>query len=196
MPGAAAADGRPFAERLTSNHIDAGVVTRVVTAGGRVVATRASLTSLGSTRTFGSVEERSRHLVSFGEATLTGASGRHTWVAGAALSFDRYRARDLSRFDYTHTIPGVFVQDDYAPVETVTLSGSARLDVHSEYGVFVSPRLSALVRPADRWSIRVSGGRGYFAPSPSPRKPRPSASRRSRRWGISRRSGPRASRRT
>ncbi|MBM4185438.1 MAG: TonB-dependent receptor [Gemmatimonadetes bacterium] len=47
----------------------------------------------------------------------------------------------------------------------MTLSASARLDRHSEYGTFANPRLSALVRPGE-WTIRASAGSGYFAPSP------------------------------
>ena len=38
--------------------------------------------------------------------------------------------------------------------------------MHNEFGTFLSPRISALVRPHGRWTIRVSGGRGYFAPTP------------------------------
>jgi iron complex outermembrane receptor protein len=40
------------------------------------------------------------------------------------------------------------------------------VDRHSAFGTFVSPRLSMLMRPASEWTVRVSGGRGHFAPSP------------------------------
>jgi iron complex outermembrane receptor protein len=46
------------------------------------------------------------------------------------------------------------------------MSASARLDAHSEFGAFLSPRLSALFRPDEAWRMRVSAGRGYFAPTP------------------------------
>ena len=39
------------------------------------------------------------------------------------------------------------------------------MDVHSEYGTFVSPRVSALVRQG-AWSSRASVGRGFFAATP------------------------------
>src|SRR6185436_18306870 len=46
-----------------------------------------------------------------------------------------------------------------------SLSSSARLDVHSEYGAFFSPRVSALAR-AGRWTSRLSVGTGFFAATP------------------------------
>jgi iron complex outermembrane receptor protein len=47
----------------------------------------------------------------------------------------------------------------------LTLAASARLDVHSEYGTQLSPRLSALYRPGP-WTVRASLGRGFYAPTP------------------------------
>ena len=47
----------------------------------------------------------------------------------------------------------------------LSLSSSARLDVHSEYGTFFSPRLSALAH-AGRWTSRLSVGTGFFGPTP------------------------------
>ena len=46
----------------------------------------------------------------------------------------------------------------------LSLSGSARLDHHSEYGTFVSPRVSALLRSGS-WNSRVSFGTGFYGPS-------------------------------
>jgi outer membrane receptor protein involved in Fe transport len=47
----------------------------------------------------------------------------------------------------------------------LSISSSARLDVHSEYGTFFSPRVSALAR-AGRWTSRLSVGNGFFGPTP------------------------------
>jgi iron complex outermembrane receptor protein len=47
----------------------------------------------------------------------------------------------------------------------VSLSASGRLDVHSEYGTFLSPRVSLLAR-AGRWTTRASVGTGFFASTP------------------------------
>jgi iron complex outermembrane receptor protein len=82
------------------------------------------------------------------------------------LQHEKYDARDVAGFDYSFAVPGLFVQDEYAVVTWLTASASARLDRHSEYGTFLNPRLSVLVRPADEWTVRASAGTGYFAPTP------------------------------
>jgi iron complex outermembrane receptor protein len=53
----------------------------------------------------------------------------------------------------------------------MSVSTSARLDAHSEYGTFVNPRLSLLLRRPEsgllaRWTTRLSAGTGAFAPTP------------------------------
>ena len=54
---------------------------------------------------------------------------------------------------------------DVTASPNLSLSASARLDVHSEYGTFFSPRVSALAR-AGRWTSRLSVGTGFFGPTP------------------------------
>jgi iron complex outermembrane receptor protein len=166
MPGRRVSGPDVFAENLDTRRFDGGVVARIATTSGRVVAARGSATTQYHTHTFGPVQEHDAHRTQFGEVSLTGTSGRQTWVAGAALQRESYAARDVSRFDYVHTVPGAFVQDEFAATRWFTLSGSARVDVHSEFGTFVSPRVSALLRPDAAWTMRGSVGRGYFAPTP------------------------------
>jgi iron complex outermembrane receptor protein len=86
-------------------------------------------------------------------------------VIGAAIQHDVYRAEDVTGFDYTHTVPGMFVQDELTISRALLVSASARLDHHNELGVFANPRLSALLR-LPPWTVRASGGTGYFAPTP------------------------------
>lgn len=74
--------------------------------------------------------------------------------------------RELPRFDYIHSSPSLFMQDEIAITDTWTLAVSARADVHSEYGVLATPRISLLSRPATGWTIRVAAGTGAFAPTP------------------------------
>jgi outer membrane receptor for ferrienterochelin and colicins len=166
MPGRVAPDGTLFPENLDTARFDVGAVGRIATAGGRVVALRGSATKQGHTHGFGETVERDDHRTMFGEASITGSAARHTWVAGAALQQDHFTSRDVSRFNYTHTVPGVFGQDEIVVTSWLTASGSARLDVHSEFGTFMSPRVTALMRPRDAWTVRASVGRGYFAPTP------------------------------
>jgi iron complex outermembrane receptor protein len=166
MPNAVAPDGQPFAENLDTTRFDFGVVARMTAANGVLFSVRGSSTVQNHTQTFGSTRERDTHTTWFGEASATRSVGRHTWVAGAALQREGYDARDVPRFNYTYTVPGVFAQDEFVAAKWLTLSGSARLDWHNEFGTFISPRVSVLMRPSQPWTIRLSGGRGYFAPTP------------------------------
>ena len=166
MPGGSAPDAEPFPEDLDTRRIDAGGVGRITTARGIVWTARGSATSTHHTQTFGAVVERDTHHTVFGESSATGAGAGHTWVLGAALQRETYTSPSVPRFNYAHTVPGLFAQDEFKPARWLTLSGSARVDRHSEFGTFVSPRVSALIRPHDPWTLRVSGGRGYFAPTP------------------------------
>jgi iron complex outermembrane receptor protein len=62
-------------------------------------------------------------------------------------------------------VPGLFAQVEHEVRDDLTLAGSARLDLHSEYGSRLSPRLSMLYRPGP-WTVRASLGRGFYAPTP------------------------------
>jgi iron complex outermembrane receptor protein len=165
-PGRRAPDGEMFRENLDTRRLDSGAVWRMTTAAGGVLAVRGSVTAQEHTHAFGAVAEEDAHRTLFGEASFMRTVGRHTWVAGAAVQADRYRSRQVPRFDYSHVVPGVFAQDELRVTPHLTVSGSARVDVHSEFGTFVSPRISALIRPDRAWTMRVSVGRGYFAPTP------------------------------
>jgi iron complex outermembrane receptor protein len=126
---------------------------------------RTAVSRQGHAHRFGDVVERDRHQTAFGELAIRGTAGRQTWVAGFAFERDAYEPRDLRRFAYTFTVPGVFVQHDVNVASALSLSSSGRVDVHSEYGTFVSPRISALAR-ARGWTSRLSVGTGFFAPTP------------------------------
>jgi len=134
-------------ENLITRQLDGGIVGRFLMSGGRVVSVRASTVSQRHERTFGSVMERERASTSFGELSMTGTAGAHTWVAGGALQRERFRPIDVPRFGYTYTIPGIFAQDDYVLARWLTASASARVDHHNAFGTFFSPRLSLLLRP-------------------------------------------------
>jgi outer membrane receptor for ferrienterochelin and colicins len=165
MPGRVAPDGGPFEEALDTRRGDLGLVGRTLLGGTRPLTVRASGMVQRHDHVFGGVRERDRHVTGFAEATLTGRDGDHAWVVGAALQRDRYAARDLPGFDFAYTVPGLFLQDEYAPVRWLTVAASGRLDAHSAYGTFFNPRLSFLLRPAE-WVVRASAGTGFFAPTP------------------------------
>lgn len=166
LPGHSAPDGAEWREALRTERLDGGVVAYLQLAGTRLLSIRGSGALQRHDHSYGAVLEQDLHGTGFAEVALSGSSGAHDWVIGAAVQLDRYNARSLDGFDYTFTVPGLFLQDEYDAAEWLTLSASGRLDRHSEYGTFFSPRLSALVRPAKDWTIRASAGTGYYSPTP------------------------------
>ena len=93
----------------------------------------------------------------FAEAALRGAAGRHTWVGGVAFERESFDPLHVPQFAYYHRVPGVFAQDDIRWNDWLTVSASARLDLHHTYGTFFSPRASALIHK-NGWTSRVSAG--------------------------------------
>ena len=157
--------GLPYVEALETTRVDGGVVGQTIVASDYVLTGRASAVGQWHDHMFGEVLERDRHANAFGEVAIRGATGSHTWVAGAAFEIDNYDPVDVPRFAYNFIKPGAFVQDDIDVREWLALSLSGRLDWHSEYGTFFSPRISALFRRGG-WTSRASFGTGFFGPTP------------------------------
>jgi len=157
--------GRPYVEALNTRRADVGAAYQALSANGVLWSLRGSWTSQHQEHQFGEVTERDDHDTGFAELTVRRAISRHTLVGGVAIERDSFTPLDLPRFAYTFTVPGVFVQDDVDVSRWFAISASARLDRHSEFGAFVSPRVSGLVRHGP-WSSRLSYGTGFFAPTP------------------------------
>ena len=165
LPGATTPAGTAFAERLSTERFDGGAVGRFLLGGQRLLTLKASGTRQRHTHRFGDVSERDLHGTCFAEGALSGTLGGHTWVAGGAFQCERYTARDVPGFDYAYATPSLFAQDEIALAPALTIAVSGRVDRHSDYGTFVSPRVSVLVRPG-AWTGRLSAGTGYQVPTP------------------------------
>jgi outer membrane receptor for ferrienterochelin and colicins len=166
MPGAElSTTGTPYVEALDTRRVDTGVVGQMLLRKRYLLSMRGALMQQRHDHQFGEVRERDRHETAFAEVTLRAPIARHTLVGGFAIERDAYRPRDLPRFTYTFTTPGLFLQDDMDVVKWLSLSASARLDHHNEYGTFFSPRVAALLR-SGRWTSRLSVGGGFFGPTP------------------------------
>ena len=165
MPGQTLPGIGEYVEGLDTRRADVGSAFQAVAPSGIVWNVRASWSSQHQDHRFGEIAERDDHDTGFAELTIRRAIAHHTVVAGLAIERDRFQPIDTPRFAYSYTTPGVFVQDDVDLARWLAVSASARLDRHSEFGTFFSPRISALVRRG-QWSSRLSVGRGFFAPTP------------------------------
>lgn len=166
LEGRTAPDGQPWRERTTTSRFDGGFVGRFAVGEATFLAVRGSAMSQRHRHRFGPEPERDRHLTGFLEAAVVGQAGPATIVAGAAWQGDRYRSDEASQFDFDFSVPAAFAQVELDPSTAVALAASARLDRHNRYGTFLSPRLSVLARPREGWTVRATGGAGYFGPTP------------------------------
>lgn len=164
LPGATAPDGAPFVQAQRSKRFNVGLTAEAPLDGIGTLYLRGSGVTQSHRHRFGDTIENDRHRTGLAEASIGGEIGATTWLAGAALQADDYQSEQFSAFDYSYTVPAIFVQGEQQ-IDRLTLAGSVRWDGHSEYGSHISPRLSALFRPGP-WTIRASLGRGFYAPTP------------------------------
>ncbi len=159
------ATGAPYTEALSTRRYDAGGNLQFLVHKRYVVTARFAASLQDHDHLFGDVRERDRHELLFGELAARGTFRRNTWVAGVAAEREVYLPRDVPQFTYRYTTPGLFLQDDIEIARWLSVSASARADFQSQYGTFLSPRLSALFRWRN-WTSRLSAGQGFFAPTP------------------------------
>jgi iron complex outermembrane receptor protein len=165
MPGAALpATGLPFLESLDTSRFDGGLMAQTPIAGKYVATARISATRSTEDHRLGDDREHDVQDTFFTEIAVRGTAPRQTWVGGIAFERSTLDPRDQPHFAYAFNVPGVFAQDDVDITSWLSVSASGRLDVHSEFGTFFSPRVSALLRH-ERWTTRASFGTGFFAPT-------------------------------
>jgi outer membrane receptor protein involved in Fe transport len=100
----------------------------------------------------------------FLEVTRSIVSRRGTTVLGSALQLDRFENSLNPGYDHRWLTPSLFVTTERA-IGPVTLWASVRGDAHPEAGVQLTERLAVLARPAQDWSVRLSAGTGFAAPT-------------------------------
>ena len=166
MNGRTLSTGESFPEALHTQRIDGGAIASFVTDAARTVSLRFSANFTDHDRVFGTSRIQDQIRSVFGEATVQGTTGVHRWVLGAALQYERLHTADVAGVSFDYIVPGVFAQDEIVATPWLSLAASARVDKHSDYGTYFSPRLSALIRAGQRWSLRTSVGTGFSAPTP------------------------------
>ncbi|WP_066044474.1 TonB-dependent receptor [Blastomonas sp. CCH13-E1] len=164
LPGDFAPGGQPFPQTLDSKRLDGGIVADIPLAPG-TLHIRASGMTQNDDHRYGTTIEDDHRRSFFAETSYTTKSGPTSWLAGAAFQADLFRSPQFSSFNYSYTAPALFGQVEQILMDRLTLASSLRWDAHSEYGSRISPRLSLLYHP-ERWTIRASLGRGFYAPTP------------------------------
>jgi outer membrane receptor for ferrienterochelin and colicins len=157
--------GTPFREGLTSRRADVGATATVPLRNSGSAAFRFALSTSSRRREFGTGPlEDEGTATGFLELTRSVAATRGTTVFGSAVQLDDFENSLNGAYNHRWITPSLFVTTEHA-VGPLTFSASVRGDVHPEAGVQLTERLAALAKPAQGWSVRVSAGTGFAAPT-------------------------------
>jgi iron complex outermembrane receptor protein len=163
---ARAPDGTIFREGLISRRADVGATAGVPLRDSGNVALRFALSTSQREREFGAgPRENDGTVTGFLELTRSFAAARGATVIGSTFQLDQFENSLNDSYDHNWLTPSLFVTSE-REFGKVTLSASVRADAHPEAGTQLTERLSLLTKPAEDWSVRVSGGTGFAAPTP------------------------------
>lgn len=65
----------------------------------------------------------------------------------------------------TREVYALFVQHTWTPWERLSMTGGARWDHYSDVGSSLNPRVTLVIKPANRWILKGMYGRAFRAPS-------------------------------
>lgn len=164
--GGGTIDARAFPESLSTDHVDAGLVTRSRIGGAFTVEARAAVNAQQRDRRFGTQAEHDHATTAFGEATGAWTGGAQTMLVGISAQHETYANGDVPRFDESRTTPAVFIQHSLIPAPWLATQLNARCDASSRYGTICTPRASILVHSGNALSARLSAAGGWNAPTP------------------------------
>ena len=86
----------------------------------------------------------------------------HTLITGVSFIFDDYNEK-LNGYDLLRkeSRPGIFAEYKYSPFFNISVVPGARVDFHSIYGTFFTPRLHFKWDIDNNTTLRLSGGKGF-----------------------------------
>lgn len=89
----------------------------------------------------------------------------HTITWGANYRYNRVTSHEIIGDDENEDLFSVFVQDEYAVLDDMTITAGMRLDSHPLTGVQFSPRASVVYEPWETHVFRASVARAFRTPS-------------------------------
>ena len=100
-----------------------------------------------------------------GEAQFDTALGsKNQLTVGAELIFENLESQRITGGEKDVTTDSLFFQNEFRPIANLALVLGGRLDYHSEFGTYFSPKLSGMYRVTRDVTIRTSYGQGFRAP--------------------------------
>ncbi|HEX2960560.1 MAG: TonB-dependent receptor [Bacteroidota bacterium] len=108
-----------------------------------------------------------RQFLTYSEASYAIPSREHTTVFGLNFLSENYKTLASENKNitlYSNYTSGMFIQDEWAFQEHISLESGLRVDYNNKYKFFFLPQLSFLYRPEKTLSLRLGGGLGYKTP--------------------------------
>ncbi len=92
--------------------------------------------------------------------------GKHTLTIGADGQLEFLEAARIDPPQVDRQRVAIFVQDEWRPFTepTISIVPGLRLDYDTFFDAWVTPRIAAMVRPVESFTLRFSYGRSYRAP--------------------------------
>ncbi|THU03727.1 TonB-dependent receptor [Lampropedia puyangensis] len=101
---------------------------------------------------------------------LRNLAGDHTLVVGGQIIDGELRdgvfglESGLSQGKQKQKMQSVFIEDNWMPTESFTLTGGLRYDHHNTFGSHVSPRLYGVYTFSPEWTVKGGVSTGYKTP--------------------------------
>lgn len=102
---------------------------------------------------------------SFSEALYSFGNDKLDWIFGLNLWSENFIDKKENNRNYSDLIYGGFIQNTFDLTKVLHLESGIRGDYNADYGWFVLPRLSLLMKWNDNLSSRLGGGLGYKIPN-------------------------------
>ena len=152
-------------EDVNTQRADAGTVGRIQLDTNTVVTVRSSFMRESRERWFRGGRESDRRVGIFGDVAITRSLPyQQVFTGGIALDRDQYTTLDTPN-DFRNTTPAIYGEHTWAPVSWFGVTSAARIDL-TQFGDFVSPRVTVMLRPTPAWTMRLARSEGVYSPTP------------------------------
>ncbi len=100
-----------------------------------------------------------------GELLLSKKIFPHNIDFGYSYEIEKIESIRIEQQQKKSQLHNLFMQDEYKPVNWLSILAGGRYDMHSIYGNQFSPKISLMLVPKSNRRLRVSYGHGFRAPS-------------------------------
>ena len=105
---------------------------------------------------------------SYSEINVTYEKEKSEWIGGLNFLTDKFsqdKHDTIIPVNYNQNTIGAFIQNTWNATKIITLETGLRGDYQNDYGFFLLPRLSTLLKINNHFTSRIGGGLGYKIPN-------------------------------